>query len=106
VIGGTKGKAFERVARFGNGWFAPTGSPAQIAPLIEELDKACAEVGRDRAEIEVTAMWFPNAANLSDVETYADMGVGRLVVPLPALGKGNPAENLRAFSENVLSKIG
>jgi len=51
-------------------------------------------------------MWFPNAADLSDVERYTDMGVGRLVVPLPALGKGNPVENLKAFTENVISRIG
>jgi probable F420-dependent oxidoreductase len=106
VIGGTKGKAFERTARYGNGWFAPTGNPDQLAPLLQQLDKACADVGRDRAEIEVTAMWFPNAADLSDVERYTDMGVGRLVVLLPALGKGNPVENLKAFGENVLSKVG
>ena len=106
VIGGTKGKAFERTARYGNGWFAPTGSPDQLAPLIEQLDAACKDVGRDRAEIEVTAMWFPNAADLSDIERYTELGVGRLIVPLPALGRGKPAENLQAFSENVLSKIG
>jgi probable F420-dependent oxidoreductase len=105
VIGGTKGKAFERTARYGNGWFAPTASHDQLAPLIEQLDAACAEVGRDRAEIEVTAMWFPNAKDLSDVDKYADLGVGRLIVPLPALGKGNPVENLKAFSENVIAKI-
>lgn len=106
VIGGTKGKAFERTARYGNGWFAPTGSPDQLAPLIKELDEACAQFSRDRAEIAVTAMWFPNAADLSDVERYTEMGVSRLVVPLPALGKGNPVENLKAFSENVISKVG
>jgi len=106
VIGGAKGKAFERTARYGNGWFAPTGSPDQLAPLIEALDKACAEVGRNRAEIEVTAMWYPNPEDLSDVERYAEMGVGRLVVPLPALGQGKPVENLKAFSEKVLSKVG
>jgi probable F420-dependent oxidoreductase len=105
VIGGTKGKAFERTARYGNGWFAPTGSPDQLAPLMKELDQACADVGRNRDEIEVTAMWFPNAEDLSDVERYTEMGVSRLVLPLPALGKGNPVENLKAFSENVISKI-
>jgi hypothetical protein len=73
--------------------------------LIDELDAACKDAGRDRAEIEITAMWFPNPADLSDVERYSEMGVGRLVVPLPALGKGNPVENLKAFSENVLSKV-
>ena len=106
VVGGTQGKAFERTARYGNGWFAPTGSPEQLAPLLGQLDQACNDAGRSRSEIEVTAMWFPNAADLTDVERYTDMGVSRLVVPLPALGAGNPVENLKAFRENVISKIG
>jgi probable F420-dependent oxidoreductase len=105
VIGGAKGKAFERTARHGNGWFAPTGSAEQLAPLIRQLDQACKDVGRNRAEIAITAMWFPNASDLSDVERYTDMGVSRLIVPVPALGKGSPVENLKAFSENVISKI-
>ena len=105
VIGGTKGKAFERTARYGNGWFAPTVSPDQLAPYLGQLEAACAEVGRDPAEIEVTAMWIPNPTDLGDVERYTEMGVGRLVVMLPALGKGNPAENLVAFGENVLAKL-
>jgi probable F420-dependent oxidoreductase len=105
VIGGTKGKAFARVAQYGNGWFAPTGSPDQLAPLMGELDAACKAAGRDRGEIEVTAMWFPNPADLSDVDRYRDMGVGRLVVPVPALGKGNPVDNLKAFGENVIAKV-
>lgn len=106
VIGGAKGKVFERTARYGNGWFAPTASPDQLAPLLEQLGKACAKVGRNRAEIAVTAMWFPNPADLSDVERYRDMGVSRLIVPLPALGRGNPVDNLKAFSENVIAKVG
>ncbi|MDG2049838.1 MAG: LLM class F420-dependent oxidoreductase [Myxococcota bacterium] len=105
VIGGTKGKAFERTARYGNGWFAPTASPDQLAPLMKQLGEACAQFDRDPAEIEVTAMWFPNREDLSDVERYRSMGVRRLVVPLPALGRGNPAENLNEFSETVLAQI-
>ena len=105
VIGGTKGKAFERTARYGNGWFAPTASPDQLAPMLDELAKACADVGRDRSEIEVTAMWFPNPSDLSDVERYQDMGVSRLVVPVFALGKGSPVDNLKAFGENVIAKL-
>lgn len=105
VIGGTKGKAFERTARHGNGWFAPTASPEQLAPMLDQLDQACKDEGRDRSEIEVTAMWFPNPSDLDVVKRYEDMGVGRLVVPLPALGKGNPADNLKTFGENILSKL-
>ena len=106
VIGGTKGKAFERTARYGNGWFAPSPSLDHLAPLMKKLDDACAEVGRDRSEIEVTTMWSPDPADLSDVDRYAELGVGRLVVPLFALGKGNPVENLKAFAGNVLAKVG
>ncbi len=105
VIGGTKGKAFERVARYGNGWFAPTASPGQLEPMLGQLDEACAEAGRARSEIEVTAMWFPKPDDLSDVERYAELGVGRLVVPVPAIVKGNPIESLQAFGEDVLGQL-
>jgi probable F420-dependent oxidoreductase len=106
IIGGSKGKAFERTARYGNGWFAPTASVKELAPKLEELDKACDLVGRDRAEIEISAMWMPNPEDLGVIEQYADLGVSRLIVPVPALGKGDPIENLKAFGENVISKIG
>jgi probable F420-dependent oxidoreductase len=106
IIGGTKGKAFERTARYGNGWFAPTASIEELAPKLEELDKACDAVGRDRSEIEITAMCVPNPKDLSDVERYAEMGVSRLIAPLQALGSGSPVENLKAFGENVIAKVG
>jgi probable F420-dependent oxidoreductase len=105
VIGGAKGKVFERTAKYGNGWFAPTASADMLSPLIDELDRACAEVDRDRAEIEISAMYFPNPEDLSDVKRYEDLGVARLIVPLPALGKGNPADNLKTFGEKVVSRI-
>jgi probable F420-dependent oxidoreductase len=106
VIGGSKGKAFERTARYGNGWFAPTASVKDLASKLEELDKACDAIGRDRSEIEISAMWMPNPEDLGVVEQYADLGVSRLIVPVPALGPGNPVENLQAFGENVISKLG
>jgi alkanesulfonate monooxygenase SsuD/methylene tetrahydromethanopterin reductase-like flavin-dependent oxidoreductase (luciferase family) len=30
VMGGVKGKIFERTAQLGNGWFAPSGDPAEL----------------------------------------------------------------------------
>jgi len=105
VVGGSKGKAFERTARYGNGWFAPTASPQQLTPLLAELDRACADAGRSRDEIEVSAMWFPNPEDLGDVKRYADLGVGRLIVPVQALGQGNPAENLERFAESVIARL-
>jgi probable F420-dependent oxidoreductase len=105
IIGGTKGKAFERTAKYGNGWFAPTTSVADLAPKLEQLKKACDAVGRDPKEVEVTAMWVPTPNDLSDIERYTDLGVSRLIVPVMALGPGNPVENLKAFGENVIAKL-
>ena len=105
VIGGTKGKAFKRTAKYGNGWFAPTASPDDLEPMLGKLGEACAAEGRDVSEIEVTAMWFPNPEDLSDVERYEKMGVHRLIAPLQALGKGSPVDNLKAFGENVIAKL-
>jgi hypothetical protein len=50
-------------------------------------------------------MWMPNPEDLGVVEQYRDLGVSRLIVPVPALGKGSPVDNLKAFGENVISKL-
>jgi probable F420-dependent oxidoreductase len=105
VIGGTKGKVFERTARHGNGWFAPAPNVDALAPLMKKLGQACVDVGREPAEIEVTSMWAPNPSDRSEVERYTDLGVKRLVVPIFALGRGNPVENFQAFGQTVIAKI-
>lgn len=106
IIGGMKGKVLQRIARYGNGWFAVAQTADELAPMLKDLDKACADAGRNRDEIEITAMWAPRGGDLSEAERYADLGVSRLVVPVPALGKGNPAENIKAFADKVIGKLG
>ncbi len=105
VIGGSKGRAFERVARFGDGWFAPTGAPDALEPLLAKLADACAAAGRDPKEVEITSMWIPPMAGPDAVKRFADLGVARLLIPLPALGPGNPVENLERFANETLSKL-
>lgn len=107
IIGGSKGKAFERIARFGDGWYAPTGNVKQLAALLPSLDAACAAVGRDRATVEITAMWIPPLEGADAVARYEELGVSRLVVPLPALAaQGGPIAGLRRFGDEVLAKLG
>lgn len=104
VIGGTKGKAFQRVARHGDGWFAPSMVVEELKPWIEELGKACEAEGRDVSSVEITCMWLP-AMGLDSIPRFEELGVDRLVVPLPALGKGNPLENLDRFGDEVVAKL-
>lgn len=106
VIGGSKGRAFERVARFGDGWYAPTATIDQLAALLPKLDEACKKIGRDRATIEISAMWIPAMEGPDVVKRYADLGVGRLLVPAPALGMGGDVlDGMTKLSDEVLSKI-
>lgn len=105
VIGGTKGKAFERIAKHGDGWFAPVANVNQLEPLLAPFADACGKVGRDPESVEVSTMWIPAAEGVDSAKRYADLGVSRLIVPLPALG-GPPLEALDRFADEVVAKVG
>jgi probable F420-dependent oxidoreductase len=105
VIGGSKGKAFERIAKFGDGWYAPTASIAQLEPMLPPMRAACSAVGRDPGSVEISCMWIPAAEGVDQVERYRDLGVGRLIVPVPALGGPTPLEALDRFANDVLAKL-
>jgi probable F420-dependent oxidoreductase len=100
VIGGTKGKVFARTARLGDGYFAPNAGVDQMKGLVGELDRACAEVGRSRDDIEITGMWMGPAEGEDTIARYRDLGVSRLVAMVPALGK-NPIEGLDQVGEVI-----
>lgn len=107
VIGGSKGRALERVARYGDGWYAPTASIDQLAALLPKLDAACAKVGRDRSTLEISAMWIPAMEGPDVVRRYAELGVARLLVPAPALAMGgDPIEGMSKFADEMLAQIG
>jgi len=105
IIGGAQGKVYQRIARYGDGWYAPTQSPEDLAPRLEELKTVCAAEGRDYAEIEITAMWTMRGG-MDELKAYADLGVARLNVPLAALREANPADGLGKLHDEVLSKLG
>ena len=104
VIGGSKGRAFERIARFGQGWYAPTTSFGQIGELMPLLDEACAKVGRDRSTIEISSMWIPQVEPVDLLPRYAELGVERLIVPMVLMG-ADPMEGLQRFGHEVLAKL-
>ncbi len=89
IMGGNAGKILERIAKYGDGWFAPIGDPNELKPRLDELRQVCEGLGRNYDEIEITCMWSPNAGE-DLVKAMADLGVARLVAPLPALGADVP----------------
>jgi probable F420-dependent oxidoreductase len=106
VIGGSKGKVFERVARFGQGWYAPTTNLAKIEEMMAPLDAACEKFGRDRSSIEVSTMWIPGLEPIELFPRYEEVGVHRLVVPMVVVAAGqDPIDGLKRFGDEVLCKI-
>jgi len=100
IMGGNKGKIFERIARYGNGWFVPGSDPAEITSMLEQLRTVCEQEQRDPAEIEITVMW-PGHGGKDAVDQLADIGVHRVVVPLQALGP-DPAEGMEKLAQEVI----
>jgi len=100
VMGGVKGKIFERTAQLGNGWFAPTGDPAELKGHMDSLKKECDAIGRDLSEIEVTCMW-PGAGGKEFLAELETVGVTRVVMPM--MGEGDPVERLHKVAEEVIA---
>lgn len=104
-IGGTKGKVFERVAKYGEGWFSPTMAPDDIKPGLDQLKAACAAEGRDITEIEVSSMWLFNDDAYDNLKRFEDLGVSRLICPLFGLGTANPIEGIDRLGSELISKL-
>ncbi len=104
VIGGSQGKVFERIAKFGDGWYAPATDPAQLESLLKELARACAKIGRDPQSVEISCMWAPSAEGAASARRFAELGVSRLIVPLQTLGSP-PLQALERFANDWLPKL-
>jgi probable F420-dependent oxidoreductase len=100
IIGGGKGRIYERIAKHGDGWFAVARSPDELASALNELRDACAAQGRDFSEIEVTWFWDRHF-DRDAVQSLADMGVHRLLVPMLSLGR-DPLEGMEKFAAKMM----
>lgn len=105
VIGGATGRVFERVARHGQGWFAPATNLAALEEMMRPLAPACEAEGRDPASVEISSMWIPGLEPPDLFPRYEALGVDRLVVPLVVVaGGGDPLEGLKRFGDEVMAK--
>ena len=73
--------------------------------MLEELKKACAAVDRDPSTVEISTMWLDVAGGMDALRRYEDLGVSRLIVPVFALGGGDPMAALEKLGEEVISRI-
>jgi len=102
IIGGAKGKIYERIATVGDGWFAPAGDPAELSKSLDELKTVCKRLGRNYSEIEITAMWQPQTG-LDTIHKLRDIGVARVVTF--AMAAGDPTEAIKRLGDEVIGKL-
>lgn len=102
IIGGSKGKVCERVARYGDGWFLPVDNAAALEAALAPLAAACAAVGRDPASVEISCMWNLKGG-LDAIREFEKAGAARIIVPVLALGK-DPVAGLTQLAETVISR--
>ncbi|RLA55461.1 MAG: LLM class F420-dependent oxidoreductase [Gammaproteobacteria bacterium] len=103
IMGGTKGKIYERLAKHADGWFAPTVTAESLVPLLEPLKASCAKFDRDYDSIEITTLWN-NQGGLDAIKAFADLGVSRVIVPVFALD-GDPVTGLTRLGEEIIAKL-
>ena len=102
IMGGSKGKIHERVALYGDGWFAPTSDPAELTVHLDEIRRQCELIDRDYAEIEITVMWSGQMQQ-EQIEPFQALGVDRMVVPLFALG-ADPLAGMSGVAEKLFDQ--
>jgi probable F420-dependent oxidoreductase len=102
IIGGAKGKIYERIATVGDGWFAPAGDPAELSKSLDELKAVCKRLGRNYSEIEITAMWQPQTG-LDTIRELRDIGVARVVTF--AMAAGDPTDAIKRLGDEVIAKL-
>jgi len=103
IMGGDKGKIYERIARHGDGWFVPGADPAKLKTQLAELKATCDRLGRNFGEIEITCMW-PGMGGLDALKALAAAGVHRAVVPLMAL-QGDPLAGIERIGREVIAAL-
>lgn len=78
VIGGKAGRIYQRVARYGDGWFVPPCGADELATMLGELRRVCDDEGRDFEAIEITVLWDPEGGEGS-LDALTRAGVSRVI---------------------------
>ena len=102
VVGGHSQAAARRAGRLGNGFFPGRYRDEELRPLLETMRASATEAGRDPAAIEITA---GGALDLGGVQRFADLGVGRVVIPPLGFDLETLKSTIGNFAESVIQKV-
>jgi alkanesulfonate monooxygenase SsuD/methylene tetrahydromethanopterin reductase-like flavin-dependent oxidoreductase (luciferase family) len=126
-VGGQSRRAIRRAAELGDAWH-PVGAipaaslePEELAADVSLMRRYAERAGRDPATVGValkaplydpgvttggTRRRFGGSAEqvLQDIQTYADLGVGHLILDFRAPGLAETLERMEWFAQEVMAK--
>jgi F420-dependent oxidoreductase-like protein len=110
LIGGLgEKKTLRLVAQYADVWNATASSVEELAHKIEVLHRHCETVGRDPAEIRLTAALFHNPfedvdAYVATAESYAKLGVDQINAgPVPF--EPDPVGFIKRLGDEVIPRL-
>jgi len=103
VVGGHTNAAARRAGRLGDGFFPGRASDEELRPLIETMRASATDAGRDSDAIEITA---GGVFDLDGVKRFADLGVGRIVIPPLGFDLETLKGTIGNFADSVIAKAG
>ena len=105
IIGGHSPAALRRTVQMGDGWFGFTRDATNLAEIVFKLRIAAEAIDRDPNSIEITALWRDYKLGMDSLETFRQIGVSRLLVPLGLLEREDCDKGLDWLKRNVLDHL-
>ena len=103
VVGGHVPAAARRAARIGDGFFPARGNGDELRQLFDAIAQECDQIGRDPAEIELTAGGPVRTPD--DLVRFEKLGVARAVINTPGRDIESMKRGLERFKTDVLDKL-
>jgi len=104
LVGGDSDVAIRRAARLADGYFPGEGDADRLASLITRVRQAAEDAGRDPNEIEINAMFSMQMADpVAGVEKFAELGVGRIMVPAFFFGGDGGLDRMDEFAGRAIA---
>ncbi|HYZ69928.1 MAG TPA: LLM class F420-dependent oxidoreductase, partial [Mycobacterium sp.] len=109
IGGGGEKKTLRLVAQYADVWNATTSNVDELAHKIEVLHRHCDTVGRDPADIRLTAALFTNPfddvdAYLGTAQRFAELGIEQINAgPLP--GHPDPVGFIKRLGDEIIPRL-
>ena len=103
VVGGHTEIAARRAARYGDGFLPGVTEVAKLKVLLGIVRDECSRIGRNPAEIEITA--GRGTPDVDAVRQYEDLGIARMMIPPPGFDPDAVSKGLHEFGDRVISRL-